>query len=342
MNPIAIRLLNQQLILPQFSQPAQVVSHFGAMQAQDYRMIRWAVAMRTQIPAEAAFRRDFDSGAILRIHLLRSTWQLVAAQDYRWMLDLCAKKSFATLHGWMKSNNITISDQEQKEIGRILEQTAADKADSTKEDFAQALAQKGIHMDDHRLSYHIRMAELNGLLVSGNLHKSKATYCLTSQKVKPAPALARDEALALFAQKYFQSHAPATLEDFVWWSGLNTNDCKKGMQLLGSCLHQETWKGRDFYLLDGCRTQGFRKGCSLLLSPYDEYLIGYKSRDVVLAPEKAHYAHSNNGIFHPVIAHDGHIVGNWSPSKKQLTFALFDSGAAVNLESHWAVYQQYN
>lgn len=45
MNPTAIRLLNQQLIAPQFSTPIEVVSYMGVMQAQDYRMIRWAVAM---------------------------------------------------------------------------------------------------------------------------------------------------------------------------------------------------------------------------------------------------------------------------------------------------------
>ena len=35
MNPIAIRLLNQQLITPQFSTPTEVVSYMGAMQAQE-------------------------------------------------------------------------------------------------------------------------------------------------------------------------------------------------------------------------------------------------------------------------------------------------------------------
>ena len=32
MNPIAIRLLNQQLIAPQFSDPAEIVHYMGAMQ----------------------------------------------------------------------------------------------------------------------------------------------------------------------------------------------------------------------------------------------------------------------------------------------------------------------
>ena len=40
MNPVAIRLLNQQLVAPQYSDPAEVVNYMGAMQAQEYRMMR--------------------------------------------------------------------------------------------------------------------------------------------------------------------------------------------------------------------------------------------------------------------------------------------------------------
>ena len=48
MNLVVIRLLNQQLAAPQFTDPAEVVSHLCAVQAQEYRMMRWAVAMRTK------------------------------------------------------------------------------------------------------------------------------------------------------------------------------------------------------------------------------------------------------------------------------------------------------
>ena len=48
MNPIALRLLNQQLICPQFDKPEAVVNHMGAMQAQEYRLMRWAVAALCQ------------------------------------------------------------------------------------------------------------------------------------------------------------------------------------------------------------------------------------------------------------------------------------------------------
>ena len=314
MNPVAIRLLNQQLAAPQFSDPAEVVSHLGAMQAQEYRLMRWAVTMRTKKPSAKAFKKAFDDGRIIRLHLMRGTWQLVAVEDYWSMLELCAAKAIAVTKGWMSSNKISIPDEELMRIREILAQTAADKRSVTKEDFIQTLAEKGIHMDDHRLSYHIRMAELSGTLCSGDLLPMKASYALTASKVKPKEQTDRDEALMRFTRKYFQSRQPATLEDFVWWSGLNISDC---------------------------RTRGFRKDKFLLIPPYDEYLIGYKSRDIVLPPEHRHRAHNNSGIFQPIIAHNGIVCGNWSPFKEDCQAEFFNGDHNVeNIKEVWEEYKK--
>lgn len=70
------------------------------MQAQEYRMMRWAVEMRTRRPSEKAFTKAFNEGKIVRLHLLRGTWQLVSAEDYWWMLDLCATKAKQVINGW--------------------------------------------------------------------------------------------------------------------------------------------------------------------------------------------------------------------------------------------------
>ena len=342
MNPVAIRLLNQQLAVPQYKTPVEVVSHMGAMQAQDYRMMRWAVAMRTQKPSHKAFKEAFDSGQIIRLHLMRGTWQLVTAEDYWQFLTLSAPKAIAVTKGWMSSNKIAIPDDELNRVRQILEQTAADKGSATKEDFVQALAEKDISLDDHRLSYHIRMAEMAGVLCSGDLLPTKATYALTANKVKSQGTIDRDEALMRYTRKYFQSRQPATLEDFVWWSGLNVSDCKRGIGLLGDFIHMEKWKGREFYLTDDCRTRGFKKGKFLLIPPYDEYLIGYKSRDIVLSPEHRHHAHNNSGIFKPIIAHDGIICGNWSPFKDDCQVRFFENDNNSNdVQDSWQTYTRY-
>ena len=343
MNPVAIRLLNQQLIVPQFKSPTEVVSHMGAMQAQEYRMMRWAVEMRTKKPSHKAFKEAYDSGRIIRLHLMRGTWQLVTAEDYWWMIDLCAPKAIAATTGWMHSNKISIPDEELFRVRDILAQTAADKGSITKEDIIKALAEHNMQMDDHRLSYHIRMAEFSGTLCSGDLLPIKATYALSTEKVGLRLAqIDRDEALMHFTRKYFQSRQPATLEDFVWWSGLNISDCRKGIELLGNTIHVERWKGRDYYLTDDCRTRGFRKGKFLLIPSYDEYLISYKSRDIVLPPEHRHHAHNNSGIFQPIIAYDGTICGNWSPFKNDCQVTFFeDAYNQDDVNEAWQTYKVY-
>lgn len=322
--------MSQQLAAPQFSKPSEIVSYMGAMQAQDYRMMRWAVCMHMRKPSLEAFKRDYDSGNILRVHLFRCTWQLIAAEDYAWMLDLCASKSLSAMKGWMKSNGVSIDDKERESIKSIMIRTMEEERSVPKELLASAVERAtGKRMDSHRLSYHIHLGELEGTFVSGDLHSSKPTYSLASRKIVQGPHLDKDEALAVLARKYFQSHSPATLEDFVWWSGLNVSDCRKGISLLDGNIHTERWKNRDFYVLDSCRTRGFRKGKVLFLPPFDEYLVGYKSRDVVLKPEFSHRAHNNFGIFYPVIAYDGIICGNWKISDSKLRTDFFEKPLAL-------------
>ena len=342
MNPVAVRLLNQQLIAPQFNDPTEVVHYMGAMQAQEYRMMRWAVEMRTRKPSAKAFKLAFDEGKIIRLHLMRGTWQLLAAEDYWMMIDLCAPKAIAVTKGWMSSNKISIPEEELMCVRDILAQTAADLGSATKEDIVRVLAARDIKMDDHRLSYHIRMAEMSGTLCSGELLPMKATYALTANKVKQTAKMDRDEALMHFTRKYFQSRQPATLEDFVWWSGLNISDCRKGIALLGDTIHVEKWRDRDFYLTDDCRTRGFRKGKFLLIPPYDEYLISYKSRDIALPPEHRHHAHNNSGIFQPVIAYDGTICGNWSPFRDDCQTTFFeDAFSHEDVNEVWHEYKVF-
>ena len=342
MNPIAIRLLNQQLAAPQFDSPADVVSHMGAIQAQDYRMMRWAVAMRTRNPSHKVFKAAFDSGQIIRLHLMRGTWQLIASVDYWHFLRLCAPKAIAVTKGWMSSNKINISDEEEIKVRSILESTAGDTAGVTKEDFVQALKEKDIRMDSHRLSYHIRMAEMSGSICSGYLHPTKATYTLSDNKVKKPTVYDRDDTLMHFTRKYFQSRQPATLEDFLWWSGLNVRDCKRGIELLGNEIHKEIWQGREFYLTENCRTRGFRKGKYLLIPPYDEYLIGYKSRDVVLPQEYQHHAHNKNGIFKPIVALTGTVCGNWAPFGKNPRAVFFNNEDTPDaVQQAWKMYEKY-
>lgn len=329
MNPVSARLLNQQLASPQFKEAAEVVSWFGAMQAQEYRLMRWAVSMRTKRPSAKDFETAYNEGRIVRGHLFRTTWQLVSGEDWRWMLDLCRVNALRGLAGWMKSNGVSIPAAEQDSIQLIFSDFLSKNRIALKAGFAAALAEKGISMDDHRLSYHIRLAEYSGLLCSGDLFPMKHSYALAEQKLPRQSPIPRDEALSLLARKYFRSHGPATLEDFVWWSGLGIGECREAMDSIRSELIQGQRDGLTFFRHQDGRVRGVRSGLVTLLPSYDEYLIGYKSRHIALHPDHSHRAHNNRGIFWPVILLDGEVVGNWTPSAADGALDFFNGRPAV-------------
>ena len=333
MNPVSQRLLSQQLICPQFSTPHDVVGWMGAVQAQEYRMMRWAVGMRTKKPSAKAFEADYNSGKIVRGHLFRTTWQLVAGEDWRWTLELCRTNALRGMAGWMKSNGVSISEKEQDTIQQVFSDYLSRNRIARKADFANAVKDKGVAMDEHRLSYHIRLAEYSGLLCSGDLFPMKHSYALVDDKLPRQNPVPRDEALARLARKYFRSHGPATLEDFVWWTGLNISDCKSGMDAIQSELIEERWKGLRFFRHQDSRTRGFRSGTVTLLPSYDEYLIGYKSRHIVLHTDHTHRAHNNSGIFWPVILLDGQVVGNWSVPGGKVRTEIFHPDVRISLEA---------
>ena len=78
-----------------------------------------------------------------------------------------------------------------------------------------------------------------------------------------------------------------------------------------------------------------------MIPPYDEYLISYKSRDIVLSPDYRHKAHNNSGIFQPVIAHDGLICGNWAPFNDRDQAEFFLGYHANGLQQEWSRYRTY-
>src|ERR1051325_11484773 len=92
--PIAAeRLINQRLTRSGPRTADALVAWFGGVQAQDYASARWALAMRMRGSTTAgAIDRALDQGRIIRTHVLRPTWHLVAAEDVGWMLALTAER----------------------------------------------------------------------------------------------------------------------------------------------------------------------------------------------------------------------------------------------------------
>ena len=311
---IQIRMLNQQLLSPLYERPEDIVAWQGAMQAQDYNYFRWAIGIRQRTPQLVGLQEAFAKAELLRLHLLRCTVQVVSHTDIGWLLPLCKERNLRTLQSWHKSINTLFSENHFEELTQALQELLAGSKSLPKKAIAEELKSLGFLLDDRLLTSLLVRSEIEGLLCSGVMQGREATWALLSERVPIICSLTPDEALKQLALKYFRSHSPASLEDFVWWSGLTKTQCRKALALIAREIEEIKIEEEMMYLYHKTLDCPDYAKMVLLLPPYDEYLIGYKSRWVALEKKHTAKAHNNFGIFKPVILHEGRVVGNWKAS----------------------------
>lgn len=327
MNIPLLRVLNQQLLRPQFRDPAELVSWMGAVQAQDFHWMKWALGVRLRPTGIGKIDNALKQGEILRLHIMRPTWHFVAAKDIRWMLKLSAERIERAYLSYARSCGLNLPAELPGKGCALLEKILAGHKNLTVAEIIGEFAQTGFPSDKQTVQILLAVAEARGVICSGGPRAGRCTYALLEERVAPAPDIDRDEALARLARSYFRSRSPAVLPDFVWWSGLTLREARRAVGIIEAELSVERHNGQEWYVHHACRTRGDLSAASCLLPPYDEYLLGYKDRTEVLPKEHYSKAFTSYGIFYPVILHRGRIVGNWSKKanrgKLQLESGLF-------------------
>ncbi len=324
------RLLNQQLIHPQFKSPHDVVDWMGMMQAQDLDMSLWAVGIRMASSTKASYSKEhpsvkaaaaaLDKAEIVRTHLARCTWQLATKEDVRWMLELYRERNIRASLGFVRSNGRNITDEMMADSNTLFPKILHGNRSMTYAEIAPHFEAMGI-TDTYVIRHLIGVAESCGIICNGTFSGRDRTYALLEKRVSHSTLPTREASLALMAHKYFRSHAPATLTDYLWWSGLTMKEGKAGIEMLGDALSTETVGWQTYFIHKDNRTGRMPSNLMLLLPPFDEILIGYKDRSAVLPKEFAHKAHNNCGSFYPIVLEGKQIVGNWN--RKDLKISYF-------------------
>jgi hypothetical protein len=312
---IAQRRLHQQRIAAtNFDRPAEVVSWLGAVQAQDYTGALWAVGLRTRKATEAAVEQAVADRQIVRTWPMRGTLHFVAAADVRWMLELLTPRVLA---GFARRSEWLELDEAHFTRSRDLLIKALEGGKQMRRDALYRLLEAAKIPASGGRGLHIlsRLAH-EGLLCFGAREGKQPTFALLDEWAPHAKRLARDEALAELAARYFTSHGPATLQDFMWWSGLTATDARSAVEMAKSKLAPETINGQTYWLASSAPAAPAPAGrgappVAYLLPPFDEYTVAYKDRSAVIEPAYAKHAFSGNGIFSPTVVVNGQVVGTW-------------------------------
>lgn len=307
---IQYRLHNQQLSQQLFNTPQQLVTWMGAIQSQDYGAARWALGQRVAGASDSYIEDAFARGDILRTHILRPTWHFVAPADIRWMLMLTAPRIIAQCaHAY---RTFELDAAVFRRSHKTLEKILAGGRQLTRDEIAVALRKANVNTDDLRFIHLMMRAELDGLICSGGRQGKQFTYTLLDERVPAMPKLSRDEALATLTTRYFQSHGPATLQDFAWWSGLTTGIAKEGMELTSDRFINTQVDGKTYWFADSEPTVKSTHRQAYLLPNYDEYVVAYKDRGMLMDEQHNNKLDARgNVLFNNVIIINNKVAGLW-------------------------------
>ena len=133
------------------------------------------------------------------------------------------------------------------------------------------LSREGIQATGLRLALLMMHAELEQVICSGVRREKQFTYALLEERAPARAAFDRESALAELAKRYFTSHGPATVKDFVWWSGLTVGDAKTGIAMTKPVLTSATVDDLAYWFAPSRSSPPPAAPTAHLLPNYDEY-----------------------------------------------------------------------
>jgi Winged helix DNA-binding domain len=334
------RMRAQRLTGPRPAEVAGVVRAVAGLQAQDTPASRLAVRARSTGLDQGAVRRACDRDrSVVRTWAMRGSLHMVAAEDVGWLVALLGP-TFAAA-GRRRRLQLGL-DEEVCE--RALDALPAVLADGplSRAELVRALAANGVRVEPtgqapaHLVGY----AALRGLVCRGpDLDGDEPSYVLLEDWVgagRGGPRMGRggpgdrrgvppfdravhrapdpDDALAELARRYLGGHGPAAPEDLAAWSGLPVGRARHAFELAAGGLREVELGGRRLWTAGGAPAPAAGSTATgpvvRLLGRFDDYLLGWRGRDLILEASFARRIQAG-GWIHPALVVDGRVAGSW-------------------------------
>ncbi|WP_439585801.1 winged helix DNA-binding domain-containing protein [Dyadobacter bucti] len=303
------RLHNQLISNHSARTPAEIISGMVAIQAQDYLGAKWSIGLRYPGLKDSDIDQAIISKSIIRTWPMRGTLHFVSAIDARWMLRLLTPRIIsgsAGRHRQLELDEVTLN----KSMDLLIQAMEGGKQLMRNEVY-QILEDNGIPTTGQRGIHIINYLAQKQILCHGVHNEKQATYTLFDEWITESKNIEGEEALAELAYRYFAGHGPATINDFIWWTGLKISDAKNGLNAVKDRL-QSFEVNKKIYWTSTNLPDQVKKNSAYLLPGFDEYMLGYADRSLSLDPMFSNrIVPGNNGVFMPTIVINGKVEGTW-------------------------------
>ncbi|MGP3912400.1 winged helix DNA-binding domain-containing protein [Nonomuraea sp. 10N515B] len=289
----------------------EIVRRLGAVQAQDVPAALLAFRARSATLSPADVEAAWHGREIVRTWGPRGTLHFAHIDDLPWVHALTRRDTHILRR--LREEGVTADDP----LG-LIAGTLDGQGPLTKADLEDRLAGRAHGQGIVAL---VALAAYHGLAVLGPLRAGKPTYVHAADwlgaPIVPEPD--RERALKELAIRYRRAHHPAAPEDLAAWAGLPLGQARAAWGLSA----EEPPPDREG---PGAR----------LLPAFDEYLMGWRSRDPILAAEHAKQVFPGGGVLRPVVLVDGVIKGVWGRKGAQVSVRPFEALPAGLLDDEIA------
>lgn len=298
-----------------------VAGWFGAMQSQDLASGKWSFGIRLG-QSEREIDAAIERGEVLRTWPMRGTLHFIASEDARWMLETTGVRALAKAAA--RRAFIGLTEKTAVRAADVLGRELAGGKRFSRDQAVACWRKHGIKVEGQQVYHLLWYASQIGVTCVGPNRGKEQTFVLLSEWAPQQRSLAKDEAVATLALRYFRSHGPASQRDFMGWTGLPSGEAKRGMAALGEQLVQAELGGRPLWMTASLRDEGAARARrapsphALALPGFDEYMLGFKDRAVaLLAEHQGKIIPGGNGVFMPTMVRDGVVVGTWRRTVKK-------------------------
>ena len=317
------RLASQRVSAGRFEHAADVVRWLGALQAQDYHQAIWAIGSRMQAGTVAKVERAIDERQVVRTWLMRGTTHFAPPEDVRMLLAIVAPRLAAGVA--RRREQIGLDETDVARSAELLGHALSGDRRLSRPEVMGLLEDNGVATAGGH-GYHIlwRLAQ-GGLICLGPMQGRQQTFVLLDDWAPRGQASEPGDAVAELAGRFATSRGPVTAHDLARWAGIAVGDARRGLAAATGLVTREIGGAEHWLAADGADAEpaAAERRRTYLLAGFDEFMLGYKDRDGILAPEHASkVVPGANGVFRPIVVTGGRIVGTWARSATARSLAI--------------------
>lgn len=304
--PDAKRLRRLRLAAQRLGSPAAEVREATravvGIQAQDVRAA--GLALRSRVPGLR--RSEVDASPLVRTWTVRGTVHLHDPDDLPWLDAVLGPRLRARWTAELdRRGGLAVVTAMRDDLVEVLAPAPLSRA-------ALLAALGRPALPPPAVNVLMPWASAHGLVVG----LPDGRY----RTADPLPGVDPEEAMATLARRYLAGYGPASAADLARWSGLPLTTARRALAALG-----ELDRAGELVALPGTLdADPPPTPPALLLAAFDTAMLGYRSREPLIAAHHDQHVQRGGGMVRPVVLVDGVAAGIWTHPGSAVSVTWFD------------------